>query len=146
MGWKNHFLLHLSPGSTRALFSCQLFVDRHKPFPFSAPQHPYLLQDPSAPSPFPSICLGMQGPKGRLRHPLGVGAHRGGGTCAGLHRASAGLSSSPEWAAPACTHAGAARTAGSQGVPAYSATVGDTLGDQFQGTTPNPSRKSQSPL
>jgi hypothetical protein len=24
--------------------------------------------------------------------------------------------------------------------------VGDTLGDQFQGTTPNPSRKSQSPL
>lgn len=63
---------------------------------------------------------------GALADPWGVGqeAHQEGRTCAGLHRASAALNSSPGWAAPAGTPAAAVQTAEFQGAPAYSATVG----------------------
>lgn len=78
--------------------------------------------------------------EGILVEPWGVGpgAHQGGGTCAGPHRASAGLSNSPEWAAPADTPVAALQTAGSQGAPAYSATVGHNL-RSILGSNPHPS-------
>lgn len=72
--------------------------------------------------------MGGRGIKSKHSQP-GQGAHQAGGTCAGLRRASAGLRNSPGWAAPAGSPAAAAQTAGSQGAPAYSATVRDTIRD-----------------